>query len=60
MENKERFETKRDFKHKFKVLGTNTDRHSFVLSFINFITGTINRRQQLKWLYQLAKAGNSK
>ena len=50
--NKERFETKRYFMHKFKMLGTN----GCFVSFINFITDTI---KQLNCLYQLAK-GNSK
>ena len=53
-ENKERFETKRYFMHKFKMLGTN----GCFVSFINFITHTI-KCQQLNCLYQLAK-GNSK
>ena len=38
-ENKERFETKRYFMHKFKMLGTN----GCFVSFINFITDTIKR-----------------
>ena len=38
-ENKERFETKRYFMHKFKMLGTN----GCFVSFIIFITDTIKR-----------------
>ena len=42
-ENKERFETKRYFMHKFKMLGTN----GCFVSFINFITDRLKANTKL-------------